>query len=128
VYRIPSKSKPGHFHEVDPVERGCSKLALRVLAQPWLNGNIKISAGVVPHDDISQLNNSADHRCPLVEVFSITVPLMPRPDRDVPIPSCPYFLDFRADTTGRLASLSGIRKFLIGIVYTFHQIFNTCWV
>ena len=102
VYRIPSKSKPGHFHEVDPTERGLSKLALRVLAQPWLNGAVKISAGVVPHDDISQLNNSSDFRCPLVEVFSITLPLLPRPECDVPIPSCPYFLDSRADTAGRL--------------------------
>ena len=102
VYRIPSKSKPGHFHEVDPATRGLSKLALRVLAQPWLNGTVKISAGVIPHDDISQLSNSSDFRCPLVEVFSITLPLMPRTDNDVPIPSCPYFLDSRADTTGRL--------------------------
>ena len=90
VYRIPSKSKPGHFHEVDPAERGVSvsKLALRVLAQPWLNGTVKISAGVVPHDDISQLSNSSDFRCPLVEVFSITLSLLPRPDNNVPIPSC----------------------------------------
>ena len=104
VYRIPSKSKPGHFHEVDPAERGVSvsKLALRVLAQPWLNGTVKISAGVVPHDDISQLSNSSDFRCPLVEVFSITLSLLPRPDSNVPISSCPYFLDSRADTTGRL--------------------------
>ena len=104
VYRIPSKSKPGHFHEVDPTEKGISvsKLALRVLVQPWLNGNVKISAGVIPHDDISQLANSSDYRCPLVEVFSTTIPLVPRPDTDVPIPSCPYFLDSRADTAGRL--------------------------
>ena len=102
VYRIPSKSKPGHYHEVDPTERGLSKLALRVLAQPWLNGTIKISAGVIPHDDITQLSNSADFRCPLVEVFSITLPLLPRPECDVPIPSCPYFLDSRTDTSGRL--------------------------
>ena len=102
VYRIPSKSKPGHFHEVAPATRGLSKLALRVLAQPWLNGAIKISAGVVPHDDITQLSNSSDFRCPLVEVFSITIPLMPRPDCDAPIPCCPYFLDSRADHAGRL--------------------------
>ena len=102
VYRIPSKSKPGYFHEVDPATRGLPKLALRVLAQPWLNRSIKISAGVVPHDDITQLSNSSDFRCPLVEVFSITIPLMPRPDCDVSIPSCPYFLDSRADHSGKL--------------------------
>ena len=102
VYRIPSKSKPGHYHEVDPAESGCSKLALRVLAHPWLNRTVKISAWVVPHNDIPQLSNSSDYRCPLVEVFSITIPLMPRPDCDVSIPSCPYFLDSRADHSGKL--------------------------
>ena len=102
TYRIPSKSRPGHFHEVDPIEKGLTKLALRVLAQPWTNGMIKISAGVIPIDDITQLSNSSDFRCPLVEVFHLVIPLMPRPGSNVPIPSCPYLLDNRPDNNDKL--------------------------
>ena len=101
VYRIPSKSTPGKYHEIkkeDLARYGItSDFWLRVLAQPWINGMIKISGGIIPIDDVTTLSNYNDFRCPLVEVFSLCAPLYPRPDWDVPTPCIPYLLDQRAD-------------------------------
>ena len=105
TFRIPSKSKKDYYHEVDRVadmtKYGAdTSLWLRVLAQPWLGGCLKISAGLASIDDIGQLPDHINPRCPLVEVFSTVIPLHPRPDQDIPIPFVPYILDQRADRTG----------------------------
>ena len=104
VFRVPSKSKPGYYHEIDKKDMAKygadTKLWLRLLAQPWLSGNIKISAGLAPIDDIRSLSNHMDPRCPLVEIFSLTIPLYPRPNHDLPIPCVPYILDQRTDKSG----------------------------
>ena len=108
--RVPSKSRPGSYHDIDKDQANKygvdTNLWLRVLAQPWLNGCIKISAGLAAIDDITELSNHMDFQCPLVEIFSLTIPLLPRPDQDVSIPCVPYILDERPDKSGDFVTLT----------------------
>ena len=105
-FGVESKSKPGSHHIIKPkdlLEYGADQnIFLRVLAQPWLNGTLKISAGLAAVQDITTVSNHLDFRCPLVEVFTVTVPLSPRPDTDIPIPCIPYIIDHRTDRTGEI--------------------------
>ena len=105
--------------EKEAIDSGTmTDLHLRVLVQPWLAGNVKVTAGIAPITDIEQMPNYLDPRCPLIEVFSMVLPLMPRADSGMAVPFYPYLMDSRTkvDSKPLPPKFSVIQRTVFGLL------------